>query len=131
MSFTRDLERFRQNTMERYSEVHRASCFDLFSAIIMSTPVDQGVLRNNWFTSIGNPPMGSTDERDPSGQGTINRVRTTLTISDGMKDVIFTNNLPYGERIEFDGHSAQAPEGMVRVNLGNWDSIVASHVRGR
>lgn len=44
--------------------------------------------------------------------------------------MFFTNNLPYAERIEYDGWSRfKAPQGMVRKNVVRWDDIVAAKAR--
>jgi hypothetical protein len=34
-----------------------------------------------------------------------------------------TNNLPYGERLEY-GYSKQAPSGMVRITLAEYEKIL-------
>ena len=115
--------------MEKYVEVKRMSAFDVSSSIIMETPVKKGVLRNNWFVQIGSPSNETTDDGDKSGQQAIARINAELMGTTIVQDIYLTNNLPYAHRIEYDGHSGQAPEGMVRVNLLRWDSIVARNAR--
>lgn len=129
MSFGNQLDAFRKKTMEKVVKVKRLSAFDLFSAIILETPVDKGVLRNNWFAQIGRPSSDTTDGEDRSGRGTIQRVQVELSSVDLEKDIYFTNNLVYAVPIEFDGLSAKAPQGMVRINALRWDSIVSSNAR--
>lgn len=129
MSFSRDLQRFRERTMEKYSTVKRLSAFDLFSAIVLETPVDKGVLRNNWFASIGTGSTETTDTGDKSGASTVQKIRSILEGTDLVKDVFLTNNLPYAVPIEFDGISGKAPEGMVRVNVLRWNQIVRANAR--
>jgi hypothetical protein len=129
MSFGDDLAKFRRRTLDKYIRVKRLSAFDLFSAIILETPVDKGVLRNNWFAEIGNGSSETTDSEDPSGQRAINRTRSVLEGTDIARDIFFTNNLPYAVPIEFDGISGKAPEGMVRINALRWDNIVRRNVR--
>lgn len=129
MSFTSDLDKFKRRTLDKYSRVKRLSAFDLFAAIVLETPVDKGVLRNNWFASIGTPSDEKTEVEDPSGASTISRIKSSLQGSDLEDDIFFTNNLPYAAPIEFDGISGKAPEGMVRVNVLRWETIVQSNVR--
>lgn len=129
MSFTRDLKKFRKTSMDNYRDVKRLSAFDLFSSIVIATPVLKGVLRNNWFADIGRGSVKTTGEGDLSGQGTVNDIERVLQGTTLIKDTFLTNNLPYGPPIEFDGHSAQAPVGMVRVNTIRWDAIVSRHAR--
>ena len=129
MSFARDLQRFRERTMEKYTKVKRLSAFDLFSAIVLETPVDKGVLRNNWFASIGTGSTETTNTGDKSGASTVQKIRSILEGTDLVKDVFLTNNLPYAVPIEFDGISGKAPEGMVRVNVLRWNQIVRANAR--
>ena len=129
MTFTADLQRFRTRTLEKYVKVKRLSAFDLFSAIVLETPVDKGVLRNNWFSGISNPSREEIETSDPSGSSAINRIQNILNGSDLLTDVFLTNNLPYAARIEFDGHSGKAPQGMVRVNTLRWQDIVRVNAR--
>ncbi|ANO57511.1 hypothetical protein [Vibrio phage vB_VhaS-tm] len=130
MSFADDLEKFKQKALENHVKVKRASSFDLFSAIIMGTPVDKGVLRNNWFVEMG--PLGSTETTTypaPVGTATINRTKVRLQETTADEDITFVNNLPYAIPIEFDGHSGKAEQGMVRVNTARWDYIVGLNAR--
>ena len=129
MSFARDLQRFRERTMEKYTKVKRLSAFDLFSAIVLETPVDKGILRNNWFASIATGSAETTDTGDKSGASTVQKIRSILEGTDLVKDVFLTNNLPYAVPIEFDGISGKAPEGMVRVNVLRWNQIVRANAR--
>lgn len=129
MSFESDLKRFQKKTLEKYLKVQRLSAFDLFAAIVLETPVDKGVLRNNWFAEIGNPSAAKAESSDPSGSQAIGRIRVVLEGSDISRDIFLTNNLPYAVPIEFDGHSGKAPQGMVRVNTIRWDHIVRANTR--
>lgn len=124
--FGRQLDLFHKKAMEDYSKIRRMAAFEVFSAIIVSTPVAKGVLRNNWFSAIGAPTRDTTGDgqRDPSP--VISRMEATVNADkDYRKDIYFTNNLPYAAVIEFDGHSGKAPHGMVRINTARWNSIVS------
>ena len=41
-----------------------------------------------------------------------------------------TNNSPYAERIEYEGHSTQAPDGMVRINAIKFQQTLNEVARG-
>lgn len=130
MSFGDDLKKFKEKALENHVKVKRASSFDLFSAITLGTPVDKGVLRNNWFVEMG--PLASTEttyRRAPVGTATINRIKVRLEQTTADEDITFVNNLPYAIPIEFDGYSGKAPEGMVRVNTARWEYIVGLNAR--
>ena len=129
MSFTNDLQVFNKRTLKKAEVVKRRSALDLFSAIVLETPVDKGMLRNNWFATIGAPSSETTANGDKGGNATIGRIRSAIANADLRQDILLTNNLPYAVPIEFDGHSHKAPQGMVRVNTLRWDDIVAVNIR--
>ena len=129
MSFTNDLQVFNKRTLKKAEVVKRRSALDLFSAIVLETPVDKGVLRNNWFATIGAPSTETTTRADKGGNATVGRIRSAIENANLKQDILLTNNLPYAAPIEFDGHSHKAPQGMVRVNTLRWDDIVAVNIR--
>lgn len=128
-SFARQLARFSQKSQEKMVTVLRTSCFDLFGAIIMETPVNKGVLRNNWYAEFNFPNESTTTKGEPSGSAAVNRMKRKLKEVDVTDVVYFANNLEYATYIEFDGISGKAPQGMVRVNTARWDNIVAINAR--
>jgi hypothetical protein len=47
-----------------------------------------------------------------------------------MVDVVYmTNSLPYAEKIEYEGYSRQAPQGMLRANVAKWQRIVKAKAK--
>lgn len=90
----------------------------LSTDIIMDTPVLSGRLRNNWFPSVNKGTDKTTNYTGEKGVAATNRVSA---IKFKLGDTLYlTNNLPYAKRIEFDGWSAKAPQGMVRKNILRW-----------
>lgn len=87
-----------------------------------------GRFRGNWQFSIDSPATAELDRIDPSGSETIaallNQVQA-LTIG---QTAYIVNNLPYAVPLEY-GHSTQAPSGMVRVTLANFQAIVDQAIR--
>lgn len=128
MSFEAQVRKFGKTTLDRIDKVRRASALELFRLIIEETPVDNGVLRNNWRTQVNSPNVSEKDSADPSGAQALAEAAANLG---RLQDtVFFTNNLPYAERIEYDGWSRfKAPAGMVRKNVAKWDQIVAAKAR--
>ena len=130
MSFETDLEEFQLKTTEKNEDVIRGASFDLFSAIVLDTPVLDGVLRANWFASITFAnTMTDQSRQDKTGNATITNIKQKLN-APIVGDIYLNNNLPYARPIEFDGHSAnKAPQGMVRVNTVRWPQIVNNVAR--
>lgn len=127
MSFASVINRFVNKTVKDMNTVKRKAAVTMATRIIIATPVDKGVLRNNWYFGINAPHTGSTSEANADAFAVVERAEQDIAPSK-MDDVLFlTNNLPYAETIEYDGHSAQAPRGMVRLNILSWDEIVEFH----
>ncbi|ATS92239.1 tail completion or Neck1 protein [Xanthomonas phage Bosa] len=125
--FQQQLKGFGIKTLDKVDKVRRASVLELFKLVIFSTPVDTGRLRGNWQTTINSPAGAAIDRLDMGGGAAMAEAVANLG---SLTDVIwFTNNLPYAERIEYDGWSKQAPEGMVRRHLASWKRIVAAKAR--
>ncbi|UYA98770.1 hypothetical protein P9A53_gp26 [Xanthomonas phage vB_Xar_IVIA-DoCa6] len=125
--FQQQLRGFGIKTLDKVDKVRRASVLELFKLVIFSTPVDTGRLRGNWQTTINSPASAAIDRLDMGGGAAMAEAVANLG---SLTDVIwFTNNLPYAERIEYDGWSKQAPEGMVRRHLASWKRIVAAKAR--
>lgn len=129
MSFGDDLGKFSAKTKSIGEQVLRQSAFDLFSSIVRQTPVDKGVLRNNWFATIGRPSTEATEDPDKSGAGTVAAIDDVVNTAEWSSTIYLTNNLDYVIPIEYDGWSAQAPQGMVRVNTARWDTIVKNNIK--
>lgn len=117
--------------MEKHDKVKRMSAIDLFSSIVMGTPVEKGVLRGAWFATISKATnqKGGDELADKEGDTTIQRLEQVINSSDAMKDIFFTNNMDYAVPIEFDGISAKAERGMVRINVRRWKNIVKNNIR--
>lgn len=94
--------------------IYRKTALDLFTRIVMLTPVDTGRARASWRVGIGAPdtsvaPEGQGGDAVGPAAARLNTVR--------VRDVTYiTNSLPYIEALE-NGHSRQAPNGMIRMAL--------------
>lgn len=96
---------------------------ELFSRVILRTPVDTGRARGNWQVSIGSVPNGTLDINDKDGSATVSKA-TAASVGLRAGDVIYlVNNLPYINRLE-DGYSGQAPAGMVGLTVQEFQTLV-------
>ena len=124
---SQEIIEFKNKAMTKSLLATKKAIISLTTDIIYDTPVDTGRLRNNWIPSInksetsysmlGSDTSKRRSKERPTLQETISKVNT-LQLGDTF---YFTNNLPYAKRIEFDGWSAKAPNGMLRRNLIKWD----------
>jgi len=111
-----DLIRTYQNRTE---DMLRLSCAELSALVITRTPVDTGVLQNSW--------TAAKNTIDFSNRGG-NFVETANSLDLG-DTYSLGNGQPYVGVIEYEGHSQQAPAGMLRVSTAEWDDIVARNIR--
>lgn len=114
--FAIDLKKFGKVTRDQARMIFQKIALDLDSRVVLSTPVDTGRARGNWFPSINSPSWGMSNIADKSGGVSLARLSGVVAGAQ-LGDVIWqTNNLPYILPLE-NGHSGQAPEGMVDINL--------------
>lgn len=142
-TFALDVSKFVAKANGNAKLVVRRVAGDVLAKVVMRTPVGDptfwkspppagyvgGRLRANWATSYGTPKTGATDARDQtggatiaSGQGTINRAPDGATI-------YIMNNLPYAIPIEYGHSQRQAPQGMVRRTVVEFQSFVDNAVK--
>lgn len=120
-----DLKKFGAVTNEQANTIFKKVIVDLDSRIVMGTPVDEGRARANWFPSLNAPSSAITDDVDTMGEVAVASAQRIASAAK-LGDVAWmTNNLPYILKLE-NGHSTQAPAGMVDLNL----LAVAAHYGG-
>lgn len=155
MTFSVDVSKWVEKANLNNEEVVRSTAIKLFSAIIQSSPVDEGTFRNNWFVS-GLTPSSEVDPTDVGGsdQDVIDRMTSDVLSIKGIDAFTLTNNLPYAEVIEYGGYpktpknttsvfganvsqtgktingfSKQAPQGVVRVNAMRFQNLIDEEAR--
>lgn len=118
-------EQWAAKTMTKLDLAVQKISLELFSRVILRSPVDTGRFRGNWQVAIGEIPDGTLDLYDESERGvaTINAAAAVaLNVKAG--DIIYlVNNLPYGPVLE-GGSSDQAPQGMVALTVQEFQEIV-------
>jgi hypothetical protein len=141
--FAVQLRSFGDKAIENSETVVRKTALDILRRVVRRTPVGNpslwqnpssappgytgGRARANWQATIGTPAQGTIESTD---QGRAMRnAPTVLRRIRGDVSVYLTNNLPYITELE-TGHSQQAPRGMVRVTLREFNGIVERNTRG-
>jgi len=130
MSFSSRLTKKLEAKVEKQKKAVRMASYELFKSIILQTPVDTGIARNNWFPSIG---RASSEVVDNKGNQSVKLASVLGYVQNwGLNNsLFFTNSLPYIGTLEYggfpnppkvgtgktiNGYSTQAPSGMVRTN---------------
>lgn len=97
---------------------------DGWGKLVKRTPVDTGRARASWAISVSEPysgpPLLPGNYTEPNAPD--------VSAIDGTTAIFITSNLPYMEALE-EGHSGQAPHGMVRISIAEIaaeiDSVLA------
>lgn len=84
-----------------------------------------GRFRGNWQVTFDTKATGQLERIDPQGDSTKSAAsQVVLGFTSDVGTIWAVNNLPYGPRLEFEGWSSQAPAGMVRVSVTEFQSFV-------
>ncbi|MGL5002488.1 MAG: HK97 gp10 family phage protein [Casimicrobium sp.] len=119
--FSIPLDKLAAKAMLDIETVVRKSTFELFNAVIEKSPVDTGRFRANWSCSQGKYSSEKFDSTEKSRA--TEQAKLALNFETGGI-VYFTNSLPYAYRLEYEGWSNQAPQGMVRVSIEEYATFV-------
>ena len=129
MSWESDWKKIEAKIDRTLNQGIRATLFEVSTAIIKDTPADTGRARGNWQASVGRGATGevSVDSVRSGEARAIADVDQTVSVAVG--DLYYlTNNLPYIERLEY-GWSKQAPGGMVRKNMQNFNRLFVKNLK--
>jgi hypothetical protein len=130
MSFAQDIQKFAQHCIDNADLVVRKTVLDVGKSLVERTPVGNpelwknpdnkpdgyvgGHARANWSHSIGVLVNQEFKEIDATGGASIDRIVGSVPVKAAGKVHYIQNSLPYMQALE-DGHSTQAPAGIVAV----------------
>lgn len=137
MSFSADITNFAKKANGNADAVVRKTVLDIGTRLVERTPVGDasywqkpappgyvgGHARANWQHSIGAPVVSEVPGTDASGSATTSRILSSIPQKAGGLVHFITNSVPYIEPLE-DGHSRQAPNGMVAITAVEFGGIV-------
>lgn len=145
MSFGLDLRAFQTKTSAKARAVVKKVVMDVGAALVMKSPVGNptlwlnpsaapagyvgGRFRANWQYGYGSPDRSTSAKIDKTGGPTISAIIGEVNGHDAAGVHYITNSLPYAQRIE-EGHSQrQAPSGVVRLTVMEFQPIVEAAAR--
>lgn len=103
--------------------VVRKIALEMFSRVIQKSPVDTGRFKGNWQVAIGSIPEGTLQLDDKAGTAAMAKVTAAALQLEAGQVIYLVNNLEYAQALEY-GHSKQAPAGMVRLTIAEFNSVV-------
>lgn len=126
-TFGLDIAKFVEKAKAAPEQVVRKVGLDLTASVVRKSPVDTGRFRANWNIAFGHIDVLTTTGTDKSGGGTVERARVLLNGWQVDQDIYLTNSLPYAIPLEY-GHSDQAPNGMVRLTVTEFQTFINAAV---
>lgn len=94
--------------------ITRKISLTMLRELVLRTPVDKGQARGNWFVTVGAPGTETSDERRPAAA--MSEGASKVESAAPFATIYVQNALPYILALE-DGHSQQAPAGMMKQAL--------------
>lgn len=121
--FADQLRAFALKTEGLQERTVRLAVLDVWSRLIVRSPVDTGRFRAAWTTSYDEIVARSVS-RGALPLGVYGPPRPPV-ISEKVigRRFYISNSLPYAQKLE-DGGSQQAPQGMVRLTAMEWPQVV-------
>lgn len=86
---------------------------------ITKTPVLDGYLKASWNFAVGSPD----ETLQPNARNSTLELKAGVKLFNVGEVGYFVNGQPYASRIEYKGHSEQAPAGMMRISIADWQEI--------
>lgn len=126
-SFALDLTKFAIKARGNIDLVVQKATFDVFKSVIMRTPVDTGRARANWSASANSYTQKIYEVTDKAGAQTANKMASIALGTKAGNVTYLINNLPYAQRLEY-GYSKQAPSGMVRITIVEYQQHINNAV---
>lgn len=121
MSFAEDLAKYCKAAGEKVELVVRKTALELQAGMIEKSPVDTGRFKSNWMCGIGGI---NTDIGAAPGSNALTRTGVVLETWRPGQTIVLSNSLPYAKRLEYEGWSKQAPNGMVRLTIQDFAQAV-------
>lgn len=129
-AFAASIAAFAESTKGRIRMVAIESIIGFMDRVVQRSPVDTGLFRGNWQVRVNAKPSGPIERLDkqplgsPMGVGERGAARANLSALVLGDHVWVTNELPYAQRLEYEGWSNQAPNGQLRLARIEWSQIL-------
>lgn len=140
MTFSSDIAKFVAKTNRKNNAIVRRIVVSLGESLVIKTPVGEpslwrnpesapegyvgGAARANWQYGNGEMPEGVLDLIDKDGNSTINRIVGGVQASPAASIHWIANNLPYMQRLEEGWSKQQAPQGMLRLTVLEFEPTI-------
>lgn len=141
--FVLDIGAFVRKARGNERAVVKKIFLDLGTAIVERTPVGDpdtwkmpapkgyigGRARGSWQYGYNAATETEPGTIDSTGQASLKRLEAGVQSHDALGVHFITSTVPYMRRLEYEAWSKQAPEGMVRITVVEFQAFVDNAVR--
>lgn len=143
MTFSLDISMFCEKAKVNSELVVKKIAIDMLAKVVDRSPVGNpelwadpsagngyvgGRFRGNWQVSFDIPATGETGAIDKNGGATKQAGSAVIqAFTSSVGSIYLMNNVPYAQRLEY-GWSGQAPQGVVRITVAEFDAFVRKAV---
>lgn len=127
--FELDIEKYSKDILpEKMLVFTKHTAMWLGRRLISKSPVDTGMFKGAWIVNLNSPAGEKPKTTDKSGYATMRKLIESIEKAQRGNDIYITNNMEYGPSLE-DGHSQQAPLGVVAVSLNETEAMLQATQR--
>ena len=128
-SFSIDISKFVKKVPDKVNEMVRKIVFDVYRNVVMRTPFDTGRAMGNWQIDIDRMPtdiLEATGQamQDAVAQQLINKSHTIIAKIKNNSVIYIINNCEYIIPLEHGHSRLQAPQGMVKITIEEYQQYV-------
>jgi hypothetical protein len=123
--FTAQIGAFVEKAKGNTELVLRKVALEMFTRVVIKSPVDEGRFKSSWLVAINSVPQGVPGTIDKTGAPSFERIQATVPLTKVGDTITMVSNLPYSQKLEY-GHSSQAPSGVIRVTIMEWNNVVSN-----
>lgn len=127
-TFALDVRKFAEATEQRLDLVLKKVTFDIFTDIVLTTPVDTGRARGSWTIGNNALPRSYNAGNDKGGLRALSQGQGRITRAKAGESLFIATNLAYMPFLEY-GSSFQAPRGMVRIAARKYNRFMRQAIR--
>ena len=143
MSFELDLRAFIEKAKGNADQVVKKVGIDMLAKIVDRSPVGNpslwqnppppgyvgGRFRGNWQVTFNVPATAELERIDANGSSTKAAGAAVIAAyQSGINSIWLTNSVSYAQVLEY-GHSSQAPAGVVRVTIAEFQQFINKAVQ--
>lgn len=122
-SFSLQIENWANEALGAIEQTFKDVVIQIGETLVNLSPVDTGLFKGNWQLTIDAPSNHSIDRHDKEGSETISALIAAANSLEPGQTAWLVNNLIYSIPLEY-GHSQQAPAGVVRITVAQFQKIV-------